>query len=90
MGKLAEHPHSRRPPDERQKADRLRNERRKLAARLQKVDAELAKLGGSHHPDRAPTALELERWFSDLSAGLPELPPLPTDFSRADIYDDHD
>jgi hypothetical protein len=33
---------------------------------------------------------ELDQWFADLGEGLPPLPPLPADFSRADLYDDHD
>jgi hypothetical protein len=36
-----------------------------------------------------PTQAEFERLLSDLAKG-PPLPVLPADFSRADIYDDHD
>ena len=36
------------------------------------------------------TAKSIGRWVDELAAGLPDLPPLPADFSRADIYDDHD
>jgi hypothetical protein len=36
-----------------------------------------------------PTQAELERLLGDLAAG-PALPVLPADFSRANIYDDHD
>ena len=32
---------------------------------------------------------EFERLLDDLASG-PELPPLPADFSRADLYADHD
>jgi hypothetical protein len=39
--------------------------------------------------DPRPTPAEFERLLSDLAAG-PKLPVLPADFSRADIYDDHD
>ena len=33
---------------------------------------------------------EFKQWLLDVSAGMPDLPPLPPDFSRADIYSDHD
>jgi hypothetical protein len=33
---------------------------------------------------------EFDRLLDELSEGLPSLPPLPADFSRADIYADHD
>lgn len=39
--------------------------------------------------DPRPTQAEFERLLGDLAAG-PSLPVLPADFSRADIYDDHD
>lgn len=39
--------------------------------------------------DPRPTGAEFERLLKDLAAG-PPLPVLPNDFSRADIYDDHD
>jgi len=32
---------------------------------------------------------EFERGLDELSEGLPGLPPLPADFSRADIYGEH-
>jgi hypothetical protein len=36
------------------------------------------------------SAAEFEQWLLDLPAGMPDVPPLPDDFSRADIYNDHD
>jgi hypothetical protein len=33
---------------------------------------------------------EFDRLLDELSEGLPPLPSLPADFSRADIYADHD
>ena len=36
-----------------------------------------------------PTLDEFRQLLKDMAAG-PPLPPLPPDFSRADIYDDHD
>ena len=44
-------------------------------------------------PRRSPhdlSAVEFAQWLKDLSAGMPDVPPLPADFSRMDIYDDHD
>ena len=35
------------------------------------------------------TPAEFEQKLNELATG-PRLPPLPADFSRADIYDDHD
>jgi len=31
-----------------------------------------------------------DRWLDELTEGLPDLPPLPRDFSSNDIYADHD
>jgi hypothetical protein len=39
--------------------------------------------------DPKPTGSEVERLLRELAAGSP-LPVLPADFSRADIYDEHD
>ncbi len=39
--------------------------------------------------DPRPTQAEFERLLGDLATG-PPVPVLPVDFSRADIYDDHD
>jgi hypothetical protein len=36
------------------------------------------------------TPAEFRQWLMDVSAGMPSLPAIPVDFSRADIYDDHD
>jgi hypothetical protein len=68
----------------------LREERRKLAARLSRLDTEIADLSPTQRPRGAPSPAELDRWFDQMAEGLPELPPLPADFSRADVYDDHD
>ena len=39
--------------------------------------------------DSRPTDEEFERMLKDLASG-PPVPTLPADWSRADIYDDHD
>lgn len=31
-----------------------------------------------------------DRWLEELTSGLPELSPLPRDFSAKDVYADHD
>jgi len=36
------------------------------------------------------TLAEFRQWLTKVSAGMPPLPAIPADFSRADIYDDHD
>lgn len=36
------------------------------------------------------TQAEFAHWLSSLSHGIPPLPSLPDDFSRADLYHDHD
>jgi hypothetical protein len=89
MGKVAQRPVSRPPSQERNRLNRLRGERRKAMLRLQQIDIELAKLQ-SHRVERPPSPRQLDRWFEDLSDGLSAVPPLPLDFSRADLYADHD
>jgi hypothetical protein len=41
-------------------------------------------------PPHDLTPSEFHQWLSDVSAGMRPLPPIPADFSRADLYDDHD
>jgi len=88
MGKTAERPKRRHP--ENGKLSRLKGERRKLAARLEIVDVEIARLSEAASAKNPPSAEAVDQWFDELSRGLPDLPPLPGDFSRADLYDDHD
>ena len=46
---------------------------------------------GTDDEDWARSAKEFEQVLDDFFAAHPEeLPALPADFSRADIYDDHD
>jgi len=79
MGKLA---------DQSRSLARLRAERRKLSAQLAQVDKQITKLVPT--AAESPSVQEFDRWIDDLTAGLENLPPLPADFSRADLYDDHD
>jgi len=64
----------------------LRARRRKLVSELATVDSKIATL----KPVRRLSTAELDRLLDKLSDGLDGLPPLPADFSRADLYDDHD
>jgi hypothetical protein len=53
--------------------------------------AELKTLPPSPYPPRRLSDEEFERWRAELKdRKLPPLPPLPDDFSREDIYCDHD
>jgi hypothetical protein len=91
MGKLSRPPQARRAAaDRRRRVGQLRAKRRELAVRIQQLDTELGKLTPRSAPMPAPSPDQLDQWFEQISQGLPELPPLPTDFSRADLYDDHD
>jgi hypothetical protein len=47
--------------------------------------------GAEAGPADQPTSLaEFDDRLDELSAGLAALPPLPADWSRADLYGDHD
>jgi hypothetical protein len=37
-----------------------------------------------------PAVADMDHWLNELADGLPPLPTLPTDFSRADLYAEHD
>jgi hypothetical protein len=72
-----------------QRLARLRDERRKLSTRLSQLDKEIARL----KPAKDKKVLNKEainRWFEDISRDLDHLVSLPADFSRADLYVDHD
>jgi hypothetical protein len=64
---------------------RLQREERALTKRLGRIEREVESLQRTGADPRS-----VDRWLSALSAGLPELAPLPADFSRADLYNDHD
>lgn len=90
MAKLFEQPRGVRQQETGQQLSRLRGERRKLSARLAKLDKRIAGLSPARATPKAPDLADLDRWLDQLAEGLPDLPPLPADFSRADLYDDHD
>jgi hypothetical protein len=72
--------------------------RRQAAARGISFEHYLADLAVSGEKafdmaSRSPHKLtqnEFRKWLHDVSADMPPLPPLPSDFSRADLYNDHD
>ena len=66
----------------------LRRAGKQLAARLSKLDADISKLSETAAPALSDAAFE--QWLEEMSGGLPNLPPLPLDFGRASLYDDHD
>ena len=67
---------------------RLRDQRHRLSVELAKLDKRLSKTAKPKKTIHTPQ--EVDRWLDGLSAGLEHLPPLPSDFSRADLYDDRD
>jgi len=76
--------------------DRLRQQAAARGIPLGRFLADLA-MNGAQTIDkpasRSPHDLalaEFRQWLTEVSAGMPPLPPIPADFSRADIYDDHD
>lgn len=90
MRKLAEKPRKLHRPNAKREVLRLRDERRKLSGQLAGIEMQLAKLAPGSKDKKAPSPAILNRWLEELSEGLDDLPALPADFSRAEIYDDHD
>jgi hypothetical protein len=65
----------------------------KAAARQMSLDAYLLWLlqtgeAATDHGDVSPA--DFEHLLDTLASALPSLPTLPADFSRRDIYDEHD
>ena len=88
MGKLAKPSTHHNGLTPRQRLARLTRERRKLASRLSKLDQQIAQV----HPSRRrrkPIGEDFDRWFNELTGGKSDA-ALPVDWSRADLYDDHD
>jgi hypothetical protein len=62
-----------------------------LESYLQRLADREAQAGnGTPHPGDDLSPEEFERCLDELSEGLPPLTSLPEDFSRADIYGEHD
>lgn len=47
-------------------------------------------LGPGNGSSHKLSAAEFEQWLKDVAIDMPNVPPLSADFSRADIYNDHD
>ena len=54
------------------------------------IEEYLKRQFGKSRKPKFKTVEEIDAWLNELSEGLPELPILPLDFSRDDIYADHD
>jgi hypothetical protein len=75
--------------------DVLRQQALARGISLERYLSDLAMSGqrGPETASRSPhdlTHAEFRQSLTDLSAGLPPLPPIPANLSRADLYDDHD
>ena len=73
--------------------ERASREGKSLESYLQDVVAQAAldANGAALTPSTSnPPIAELDRWLDEFAAGLPSLPTLPGDFSRADLYAEHD
>jgi len=85
MGKLASRPQR---PLEKRRASLLLARRRKLSQQLDKLDSELEQLQAA--ADRPDSIRAFDRWLEELVNGPASATSLPSDFSRRDIYDEHD
>jgi hypothetical protein len=88
MGKLTTPPGRRKRRTAPRLTARLKEKRRKLASHLSKLERELAELDMATRRT-VLTPEEFDRWLEELASG-PDAPALPADWSRADLYDDHD
>ncbi len=71
------------------KLARLRRQHRALASKLQQINGKIAKLSPVvRHKKLSPEALD--RILDELANGPRPARSLAADFSRTDIYDDHD
>ena len=78
---------------EQEAAEVLRQLRAQAEARRIPFEQFLRELAGNGTPVATAgdaSMDEFDRWLDELSEGTEGLPGLPPDFSRADIYDDHD
>ena len=72
------------------KLGELVKQRRALVSRLQKLEGKIAELSPKHRKRRGVSPETLDQILEELASGGVRSKYLPTDFSRADIYDDHD
>ena len=68
----------------------LQRQRKRLTLQLAKVQAQISRVAPNGFKRRDETNEVLTRILDEFSEGLPDLPPLPRDFSRTHMYDDHD
>lgn len=80
------------PDTERRLRERAAESGQALEAYLQHlIEREASRSNGAESFSAPqPSLEELDRLLDEVSEGLPSLPPLPADFSRADVYADHD
>ena len=79
------------PDTERLLREKARRQGQTLESYLQHLAEQDARsANGLYDPASQVSLAEFERGLDDLSAGLPPIVPLPADFSRADIYAEHD
>jgi hypothetical protein len=89
-GKIADRSRGHRAQEQGLQFRRLKEERKRISGHLAQIDRTLAKLASARSRKKLPSPEELNRWFDELLDGLDAIPSLPADFSRADLYDDHD
>jgi hypothetical protein len=81
------------PETERRLRERAAESGQPLEGYIQRlIEREAGDSGALTPPgEQVPLSLaEFDRLLDEVSEGLPPLPQLPADFSRADIYADHD
>jgi hypothetical protein len=79
------------PDAERRLRERASENGQTLEAYLQQlIERETSGAGAASELEPLLSLEEFDRLMDEVSEGLPPLPPLPADFSRADIYADHD
>ena len=80
-----------KPPEPaRKRLNHLQRQRRNLSSQLARIDREITRIKPAVTDKKPPNLAALNRWLDELSKDFPPVPVLPADFSRADLYDDHD
>ncbi len=80
------------PETERRLRERAAERGRTLETYLEHLAEEQcqAKESATAASSEASSTVEFEHQLDALSDGLPDLPPLPADLSRTDLYESHD